>query len=232
MLHFTHGPPVCSILGRVRLVSEVLSQRAMVQLYEGADAFVLATHGEGWGLPIMEAMASGVPAIATDWGGQTEFMDANNSWPVRICARLAFARMCAVPAAKVPPTRTHTGAPFGYDQGARAHVRLAHMGSGLAPAPAASLLPAASALAACMRWPRSPCASRHRTKPSTVQMCPSACAWPAHAPRRPTPCFVCWRCCTHMRRATMREVYRHRASVSDATRHTHTAVISPHVVTT
>eukprot|EP00758_Cryptobia_borreli_P013600 Tbor_TRINITY_DN5848_c3_g1::TRINITY_DN5848_c3_g1_i3::g.6182::m.6182 len=44
------------------------------ELYTTHDAFVLPTRGEGWGLPLMEAMAMGLPAIATDWGGQVEFM--------------------------------------------------------------------------------------------------------------------------------------------------------------
>jgi len=37
------------------------------------DAFVLPTHGEGWGLPILEAMLMELPVIVTDWGGSTEF---------------------------------------------------------------------------------------------------------------------------------------------------------------
>ncbi|MGD9996430.1 MAG: glycosyltransferase [Ilumatobacteraceae bacterium] len=48
-------------------------------LYRAADAFVLASHGEGWGRPHMEAMAMGLPAIATRWGGNLEFMDDDNS---------------------------------------------------------------------------------------------------------------------------------------------------------
>lgn len=40
----------------------------------GADAFVLASHGEGWGRPIVEAMAMGLPVITTNWSGPTEFI--------------------------------------------------------------------------------------------------------------------------------------------------------------
>merc|ERR1712204_29047 len=32
------------------------------------------------GLPLMEAMATGLPTIATNWSGQTEFMHRENSW--------------------------------------------------------------------------------------------------------------------------------------------------------
>lgn len=38
---------------------------------QAADAFVLASHGEGWGLPIAEAMAMQLPVIATNWSGST-----------------------------------------------------------------------------------------------------------------------------------------------------------------
>lgn len=37
-------------------------------------ALVAATRGEGFGLPILEAAASGLPVIATDWSGHTDFL--------------------------------------------------------------------------------------------------------------------------------------------------------------
>ena len=49
-------------------------------LYKLADAFVLPTHAEGWGLPLMEAMAMGLPVISTNWGGSTEFMTNATSY--------------------------------------------------------------------------------------------------------------------------------------------------------
>jgi glycosyltransferase involved in cell wall biosynthesis len=44
--------------------------------------FVLASHGEGWGRPIAEAMAMEVPVIATNWSGQTDYMNSKNRWLV------------------------------------------------------------------------------------------------------------------------------------------------------
>jgi|GEM_PF-1697926 len=62
------------------VISQKLSPVEMQRLYRAADAFVLPTRGEGWGLPYMESMALGVPAIATGWSGHIEFMTAENSY--------------------------------------------------------------------------------------------------------------------------------------------------------
>ncbi|HZO86726.1 MAG TPA: methyltransferase domain-containing protein [Chthonomonadaceae bacterium] len=51
----------------------------MPNLYRAADCYVMPTRGEGWGRPFMEAMALGLPVIATGWSGQTAFMNAENS---------------------------------------------------------------------------------------------------------------------------------------------------------
>ncbi len=61
-----------------------LSDEGLAELYRRADCFVLPTRGEGWGMPILEALACGVPTIATDWSAQTEFLHAGVGWPLRV----------------------------------------------------------------------------------------------------------------------------------------------------
>jgi glycosyltransferase involved in cell wall biosynthesis len=68
-------PPPISLLPPV-------TTRDMPRLYASADAFVLASHGEGWGRPLMEAMCMGLPTIGTRWGGSLEFMNEKNSYLV------------------------------------------------------------------------------------------------------------------------------------------------------
>ena len=46
----------------------------LAELYRGCDAFVFPTKGEGWGLPLIEAAASGLPIITVPYSGHTEFV--------------------------------------------------------------------------------------------------------------------------------------------------------------
>lgn len=54
----------------------------MKGLYTLSDVFVLPTRGEGVGLPYIEALSSGIPVIATNWGGQTDFINEDNGYLV------------------------------------------------------------------------------------------------------------------------------------------------------
>lgn len=70
--HHTNEENISSRQG-VLLLSG-LSLEDLVRLYRSVDAFVLPSRGEGWGRPYMEAMAMGLPVIATNWSGPTEFV--------------------------------------------------------------------------------------------------------------------------------------------------------------
>lgn len=65
---------------KVQLVHGRLTEEQMAGLYTHPDikAFVTATHGEGFGLPIFEAANSELPVIATDWSGHLEFLVDEN----------------------------------------------------------------------------------------------------------------------------------------------------------
>ena len=71
--------------GRVVLLhNREFPHHELASLYRSADAYVSAGRGEGWDLPLMEAMACGLPAIATDWGAHTEYFDASVGYPLAI----------------------------------------------------------------------------------------------------------------------------------------------------
>lgn len=62
------------------LFSSNLSVEDLPKLYKSVDAYVSPSRGEGWGRPMMEAMAMGLPTIATRYSGQLEFMNDENSF--------------------------------------------------------------------------------------------------------------------------------------------------------
>ncbi|MHB8992970.1 MAG: glycosyltransferase, partial [Chloroflexota bacterium] len=68
----------------VILLEEFLSDEQMPALYAAADAFVLPTRGEGWGIPFMEAMASALPTIGTRWSSHLDFMNDENSYLIDV----------------------------------------------------------------------------------------------------------------------------------------------------
>lgn len=56
-----------------------LPDEQMLSLYTHPKikAIVSTTHGEGYGLPLMEAAANSLPVLATDWSGHTDFLYIN-----------------------------------------------------------------------------------------------------------------------------------------------------------
>lgn len=54
------------------------------ELYRSADCFVLPTRSEGWGLPILESMACGVPAIVTAYSAPTDYVTEENGYPLDV----------------------------------------------------------------------------------------------------------------------------------------------------
>ncbi len=48
-----------------------------------AHCFVSCSRSEGWGLPIIEAAACGVPTIVADWGGSTEYHNGCIKIPIK-----------------------------------------------------------------------------------------------------------------------------------------------------
>ena len=61
-------------LTNVRVIWGSVQNQDMADLYQQADVFVLPTKGEGWGLPLIEAAAAGLPIITTWHSAHTEFL--------------------------------------------------------------------------------------------------------------------------------------------------------------
>ena len=55
-----------------------VSRERMAEIYQTADAFVLASRAETFGVVYIEAMAAGLPVIATACGGPEDFVREDN----------------------------------------------------------------------------------------------------------------------------------------------------------
>jgi glycosyltransferase involved in cell wall biosynthesis len=62
------------------LLPNPLSPNDLHALYRTADAFVLPTRGEAFGIPYLEAMALGTPTIGTGFGGSLDFLDSSTGY--------------------------------------------------------------------------------------------------------------------------------------------------------
>ena len=70
---FDHLIERCGLAGKVD-IKELVTDVELVDLYSRASVFLLPTRMEGWGLAIMEAMASGCPVVSSPVGGVTELI--------------------------------------------------------------------------------------------------------------------------------------------------------------
>lgn len=74
------------------MINPEFADYQMGSLYRSSDCFVLPSRGEGWGMPILEAMACGVPTITTDWSGPADFISDDIAYPLQYSMTPAIAR--------------------------------------------------------------------------------------------------------------------------------------------
>lgn len=65
-----------------------LGHTELLSLYKSTGALILSSNGEGWGRPVVEAMAMELPVIATNWSGPSEYITEQNSFPLSINQQL------------------------------------------------------------------------------------------------------------------------------------------------
>lgn len=67
---------------KVELIIGKLAGDQISLIHEVGDCFYSLTHCEGWGLGAFDAAAAGNPVIITGWGGQLDFLPAEDSFHV------------------------------------------------------------------------------------------------------------------------------------------------------
>lgn len=70
-----YGVDDATIISRVQNVTRGISAADLNFVYNCMDVMALPTAGEGFGLPIVEAMAAGVPVVVTDYSACKEFAE-------------------------------------------------------------------------------------------------------------------------------------------------------------
>ncbi|HPD18841.1 MAG TPA: glycosyltransferase family 4 protein, partial [Candidatus Goldiibacteriota bacterium] len=67
----------------IKIITEEYDEGQMAELMRNADCFVLPSRAEGFGMIYLEAIACGIPVIATNWGGHCDFLNEQNSLLVK-----------------------------------------------------------------------------------------------------------------------------------------------------
>jgi len=75
ILRLNNYPPI-------HLIHEIMSDEDIARLYKTANCYALPSRGEGWSIPHFDALGHGLPAIATNWAGPTEFITPECGWLV------------------------------------------------------------------------------------------------------------------------------------------------------
>lgn len=67
----------------IRTIAKRVSAEDMAKIYHDADCFVFPSRGEGFGLPPLEAMATGLPVILADHTGMSDYIDDRYCYPIK-----------------------------------------------------------------------------------------------------------------------------------------------------
>mgnify|MGYP003466442584 FL=1 len=97
----------------VELIVQDLPDSALRALYDLADVLVAPSRGEGFGLPLAEAMLHRLPVIATGQGGQTDFCTEDTAWLIDYRYERARTHLDAAASVWFEPSVDHLASIFG-----------------------------------------------------------------------------------------------------------------------
>lgn len=69
--------------GNVIVDNRKLDRTQLAHVYHFAHCFLFPSYAEGFGLPLAEAMSTGLPCIFTNWSGMVDFANKKNAYPLK-----------------------------------------------------------------------------------------------------------------------------------------------------
>lgn len=79
-------------MGNIEVIDEMSDAKRIKELMFEADCFVFPSRGEGFGMPPIEAMATGLPVILADNTGMKDYADDRYNYTVRFSHKSPAAR--------------------------------------------------------------------------------------------------------------------------------------------
>lgn len=76
---------------KIQIVDRFLDDKELEELFQASHVFLSLHRAEGFGLPMLEAMAAGTPVVASRWSGNLDFMNDQNSVLID-CAQTPLGR--------------------------------------------------------------------------------------------------------------------------------------------
>lgn len=64
------------------LIPSIISEKELLSIHKAGHCYVAPHHGEGWGMPIHDAILAGKQIIATKFGGVVEYLDDKSFHPI------------------------------------------------------------------------------------------------------------------------------------------------------
>ena len=101
LMHYNPRSP------EIVLINRDLPEDELARLYVSSDALVLPSRGEGFGLPLGEAMLAGIPVITTGYGGQIDFCKPESTWLVDFTLDQAQSRFDQIDSVRAEPNAAH-----------------------------------------------------------------------------------------------------------------------------
>lgn len=91
----------------ILLINKDITQSQIKYLYENSDLLISPSYGEGFGLPMAEAMLLELPVITTAFGGQSDFCTNETSWLIDFDFRYAVTHINLINSLWQKPRKKH-----------------------------------------------------------------------------------------------------------------------------